>query len=566
MVSSAADTNEGSRQYTVAVSSGTVNVALFAASSVTTVDGKTLFTSSAPINSGQASLEVVNGTVAGTAGGTEAFSSTKLAPINGSVTFTVDSLDAGAVVPVVWADAAGVANTTLDFATAPTVTAPQAPSDAFGVGGAIQYIPEDFEGGSIATANVNGLITYVNKTEKYFATAAATFRYDANDTFDFGDGVPRDASYFEARLTQGDLLVSGTYAPTAAQVSSFLVTNQVPAVPTTITQINTATTTTSAQVTVSDISTTAGDNPIVRIYGGLNTNASLTRANASLLATATADANTTAPGFQVNLSGLSAGATYTVWATQEIGGEESARTAGAGGTSVATSLAATPVSNGVTLIDVGATGPGTGGTNSVLDQGDRIDFNFTSPVTLASTWSIVLRDDAGRERTLTNANSTASVLGSSSNILRVTVGAGGPDVGVGIGNLNLSELQVASATGVSNGTGAWNLPGSSSRNIAQTNVPEAPDGTMGHPTVTLSAGGDNVSVADLTIDTEYLVSVYTLNGVLVGSATATTNGSGVFAATAIGANVAGTTDYLVTYQATSGDTRASIAATVSSAA
>ena len=549
------------RTYTAKVPSGTtsVNIRLYNASAVATTGTETTF-SAATSDPTDVNLVVANGVPTAAVQQIQ-----NVAVQNGQVTFGINFVNNANtvpnVVPVVYAGS--VSATSPAGLTGASSASRKAPTVAFGVGPATRFMNAYFAGGTVGGVQE---ILYVDKTANIFATAAATYRYDDNDTYYVGTAdafanydIPRGLSYFEDRLTVGDSLLDATtgtvrstvFAADAAQVSVIHLQNNVPGLTGTISQQSVATT--SMQLTIADVA--ASGSPTVTVYGGPTD--TITRANAPVLVSTSTDANSSVAGFQVNITGLAANTAYEFWATQTIGGEQSARfPANDTGAAHSTSAAATPAATGVTYVDNGA--DGTGALNSLLDQGDRLDFAFNSGITVAAAWSVTLRDDAGRTVSVSNTGgSTAQVVGASNTVLRVTVGANDPTLVSGIGDFNDAQMQVLSSTGISNATGAWNLPGSSARQIAGT------QNALVAGEVTLDAGDDTVAVAanDELANVEYTIRVYTMNGVLVGSATAIAAADGEFAATAIGGNLVDTTEYRVTYHRTSGDTRHSASVT-----
>ncbi len=227
-VSTAAGTtaNQGSRTYSVPVSAGDVNIALFAAadvnvnaSGVVTFDSATPLTAVAGANPG-VSIEVVNGAAIGSAGTTNVTQVNDVSPAGGNVTFTVDSTLVTQVIPVVYSDTVDDAGNALSFTTAPTATTPQAPSEDFGIGGQKSWVPAE-----AALGTDDHVVETQNASLNYLVTTAATdvtLYYDSNDVYQF-DGVGITMADFE-RISSAGAELTVAYNPSEAGVSTFNVT------------------------------------------------------------------------------------------------------------------------------------------------------------------------------------------------------------------------------------------------------------------------------------------------------------------------------------------------------
>ncbi|MCI2239634.1 cell wall-binding repeat-containing protein [Paenibacillus sp. TRM 82003] len=169
-----------------------------------------------------ADLTVVNGvsvTGAQSVGG--------IAPTaEGGVSFTVTT-DAAAIesfVPVVYVD--GGANTRLE------IDDNGAPSEAFGVGGAVQTLPDEADAGA-----TGGAISDVDKEAGYVIAAGDLYNLDANDRYyigaDASAGTAVTQATFLAELSEGDSLGTGTsYQPNADLPSDFVLVDDTPGQPT----------------------------------------------------------------------------------------------------------------------------------------------------------------------------------------------------------------------------------------------------------------------------------------------------------------------------------------------
>ncbi|WP_432488480.1 cell wall-binding repeat-containing protein [Kineococcus sp. SYSU DK018] len=198
------------RTYTATVPAGTVvDIQLFEAANVTTTDGQTLIattganTTADPGATTGATITSVNGVPGASADGITS---------NGTVTFTVTGTDVVSVAPVVFADAAD------DDAIALTAPAtanedPKAPTDAFGVGPAVSFVPAQAALGSSAptvdVANVAG--GFFTSTAGSTGGTAYTYVFDANDTFQY-QGVGITFAQFQSLLSTTDVL-SVAYNP-----------------------------------------------------------------------------------------------------------------------------------------------------------------------------------------------------------------------------------------------------------------------------------------------------------------------------------------------------------------
>ena len=175
---------------------------------------------------GGATITVLNGVAVGTPAAT-AFA---VAPSAGQITFTVHDTTAGdCVVPVLYGTAD--ANNVLNLGTN------NQPTDAFGVGGAANFINPAAAGvfggytagGAIPTAAVTAV------SGMTFTSAGLTYTYKLTDSFFMYDGtatvkyVASTEAAFAAALSVGDT-VAGIYQPTGT--STFVLNDIAPAAPT----------------------------------------------------------------------------------------------------------------------------------------------------------------------------------------------------------------------------------------------------------------------------------------------------------------------------------------------
>lgn len=205
--SSGPTTNEGRRTYSVSGldDNATYNVALFPAESVTVTDGTVSFEDAT--DDGQAddagntsaNVETINGTA------TDRTDEQTASPVNGTITFTVDSVGAESVIPAVWLDADvddqgdAAPDNQLD------VDANGEPTEDFGIGGQKNWFVEAATGDPAVAETV----TLVNEEDNFFDTdAGVRYFYSSDDVFQIVDGTCANVSQatFETNLSEGDVL------------------------------------------------------------------------------------------------------------------------------------------------------------------------------------------------------------------------------------------------------------------------------------------------------------------------------------------------------------------------
>ncbi len=243
---SSGTSNTGSRSYqaTGLDSAKTYSIQLFPAEAVKTSGGQVTFTQNSGIgNNTGTSIETVNGTIVAAAGsGAEKGEVDSISPVNGTITFAIDSTVSDQVIPVVYSD--DNSTTTLNFTTAPTTTAPQAPTNAFGIGGEKDWTPAE----ATAFSNPAGKVITVDTANNSFTldtnadgTPDVTVKYASGDTFTYTSGAFNQTismSQFAAWLSgqtstvTGDSVTVTGYNPGASQID---LTNDVPAAPTGVT-------------------------------------------------------------------------------------------------------------------------------------------------------------------------------------------------------------------------------------------------------------------------------------------------------------------------------------------
>lgn len=167
-----------------------------------------------------------------------------ISPVSGTVTFTISGpTAAGAasscVRPVIFEDA----NTDNALNVIANSSNPAAPSEKFGTGGQVAFSPGGSGAGQFGNKNITNVDTsrdlfdacaikaQSGTTEAVDPTDCATFRYDANDTYQRSpNSVIITMAEFEQRVSAGDD-VSGTYSDVASGVSTFLLVDEEPIPP-----------------------------------------------------------------------------------------------------------------------------------------------------------------------------------------------------------------------------------------------------------------------------------------------------------------------------------------------
>ena len=317
--------NRGSRQYTVNVGDATqVDIQLFEAAFVTTDDdGNVSFRDTDSNNVADAgapagSIAVVNGA------GTSGTRVNNVTPINGQVTFTINSTTAGSVIPVVYADTDG--DNALDLVVAsPTNANPKQPSEDFGVGGQKTWVPEEAATGALAADED---VTSVNKDQDFIVANGKTYNYDANDVFQIATAnaaagadeastcTNTTLSNFEAQLSTGDQLDRSTnYTREEAASSTFCLEDVSPGAPQTVT----ATAQDSDTIRVAWTAPTTGAPDNYRVYR-LQTAAACPTTLASYTLVTTVSGTT----LQYDDNGLAANTRYCYVVTAVQNGDESA--------------------------------------------------------------------------------------------------------------------------------------------------------------------------------------------------------------------------------------------------
>lgn len=318
-----------------------------------------------------------------------------VAPVSGTVTFTVEGPPAGStatvcLVPVVFVDA----NT--DNALNGTATNPTAPSEAFGTGGRTSFGAPNAPAGQFTAHEVSS----TDKADDRFTGCVAgtppqcrTFRYDAGDSFQLNSQTVTLAQ-FEQRLSAGDS-VRGTYSVETSGASTFNLTDAAPTPPTGVAATASGTT---VRVTFTDSATPTVD--LYRLYRATRTAASCPDPNTSAGRAAyaavpsqpatvpgqpaqgetpdTGNASppaTPAPTYTVADRTAAASTTYCYFV---VSVDREGPADAFGDESVPSStVAVTTTTAQVTVTDSRATS-----TDGMLNTGDVLRFTFSGPVTI----------------------------------------------------------------------------------------------------------------------------------------------------------------------------------------
>lgn len=197
-LSSSPLTSEGAREFTVSglEAGGTYVVALLDAESVDPSGGVT-FSSYSLSDEAATSIESVNGSPTGAAGGIETVQEELTAAANGSATFTIDATEADSVIPVVFQDLDGDGELTL---------AGQVADEPFGIGGRTTWLP----GEAADDTYDDVVVTSVSTADNHFVAGGDTFLFDSTDRYRSDLGAASSQTItpaeFEGMITVGDVL------------------------------------------------------------------------------------------------------------------------------------------------------------------------------------------------------------------------------------------------------------------------------------------------------------------------------------------------------------------------
>lgn len=355
--------NRGARQYSVSglTDTQTYDIQLYPAGNVTVSDTEQVSFADNNENSGagdgeadldtvNAFIEVVNG--AGTTGTPR---NVEVNPVNGTITFTIDSTQPGSVVPVVFVDTENDGTLELD--------ANNEPTEDFGIGGEKTWIPEEAAAGALGADDQ--VIQSVDKVANRFITGQATYFYDSNDTFFVVAGETattaattatcddpenqRTLAQFEAELSVADQLDESSIYQSNEELSSvFCLEDLAPTQPgLTLSQVDDD----SIKLTVTH-DATADEIQVFRALDADNNagndDCSTTAASAySQVATVTPDSDGTT---EYTDTGLEPAEEYCYYVTITDGGETSAQSAARDEATLAAGATAEPESTDARVI------------------------------------------------------------------------------------------------------------------------------------------------------------------------------------------------------------------------
>ena len=489
------------RQYTASglTAGSTYKIALFPAANVKVTSGKVTFVDADAsanqadgVGTPAADILIVNG-----AANSAAVASAQ--PLNGSITFTVDGDNAEeSVIPVLWLDNGAHANQLDLVVPAAANTNPKEPSEAFGIGGSVSYVPAEAASGAHTSADVvtpNIASNYfTSKTDVEHAASTETFSYDANDVFQYQAGGITLAQ-FESMISAGDTLTVG-YDSDPAGVSTFnITTDAAPTAPAitsvTVTNLDGGTTSNDVQVRFTPPAANAAGvvYKLQRGAAGLGTNTACGGGDdtvAPSFADVSATVVTNADGTRTfTNSNVADGCyDYRIVATNPISGSS------ASGTSWVTTLPSgqkngVKVPGGDTVSPTStfltqSNGTGVAGT---LDGGDTIDVVFSEAMAVPGSGDTIRFTDADGTIADVTCGAAAPFANCSRNSLPVLVGtairppntvltlvlrADPTPISPGtVSDLAVATGAVTAESGNTDVAGnAWNLAGSTDKTLA----------------------------------------------------------------------------------------------------
>ncbi|WP_432509405.1 cell wall-binding repeat-containing protein [Kineococcus auxinigenes] len=348
-------------------------ITLVDADSITDEDGQISFTEDGTTGLAApgllaADITVVNGaptgadvdstdTAAGATGDVQSVGG--LSAVNGQITFRVDGAVDESVVPVVYVD--GGENTRLEL------DDDGLPTEAFGVGGAVNYNPTEAATGDDLASSAVG---EVDAEGDSFVAGGFSFTYDANDTFTI-DAAQATFAQFEAALQEGDTVVVTDYQQDADLRSTFALTNTTEAAPV-IASVEAAETT-----ALLNISGVADDASVTVYYAEDTVSGAGVQAFVADDFTAVevaADEDEDESLFQATVTGLEASTDYAFYVSQTTDrGESPVSTAG--GEDSTTAAAGDVAIESAVVNEV----------NNGAGQSSTIVLTFSEDVTLAAT-------------------------------------------------------------------------------------------------------------------------------------------------------------------------------------
>lgn len=453
--------NAGVLQYTVSgLGTTKVDLALADAANVTVgTGGAVTFKQSsgaADFGAPTGAITVVNGV----GNGNNNTTALGVTPVNGQVTFTVDSAVSGSSVPVVYAQPAS--------GNALAVGSTGAPTGSFGIGGAVTWAPVE----AAAFSNPAGLVTAIDTANSTLwldtsgtpdGIADVSVKWAAGDRYAYTSNTSSDISsaQFLSWLSVGDEVSVSGYNPGSSRLT---IANDIPAAPT---NVSASYVSTAANISVSF---TKPSNPDVVGYDLQR--AAVTGGVVGTFATVAQQSESAAmaAGYKFTDAPSSAGTyAYRVLAANN-NGDLSPVSAVAQATVPTTPAATSHVGAPKTLATNGATFQDNN-NNGNVDSGDILRLTFDERMAApASDASLQLTDGntTATVGTVTNGVNSTWSLNSDSNTIVITL-TGGPVIGTGGTNPGIQyPATVTGATGVAD-TGAQNTGGTALNwNVAAT--------------------------------------------------------------------------------------------------
>lgn len=414
-------TSEGARTFTVSglEPAGTYEIALLDAETVDPTGGAT-FESFSLSDEASTSIESVNGSPTGAAGGLETVQETGTATAEGTLTFVVDATAADAIYPVVFEDLDGDGALTL---------AGNVADEPFGIGGKTTWLPAEAADDEYAGVTVTSL----SIEENYFVAGGDSFLYGTTDRFR-GDKAGVDSQTltpgeFEGMLSVGDVL-DITYFREAQSLFD-VTTDDIPD----IADVSASTPSTSNPNLV-QVSWEPSEQPdaVYTVYRD-NGDGAFGAGDVAVSPKGTS----TSRSFAEPAS--TAGVRYIVLPEGGVSGTDD--TTDDDGEPV--TFISNEITPGQTLFGLTeGTAVSKNAGLSVLNAGDELMLHFSRPVQAASNASITIRQGTGNQVTLTNgtAGSTWTAAG---NTITIVLGSGAdaaPDIAYG------AETTVTALNGV----------------------------------------------------------------------------------------------------------------------
>lgn len=423
-------TSEGARTFQVSglEPGGSYVIALLDAETVDPTGGVS-FDSYSLSDEAATSIESVNGTPAGAAGGVETVQTDATATAEGTLTFVVDATEADAIYPVVFEDLDDDGTLTL---------AGDVADEPFGLGGETLWLPAEAADGTDETVTVTAL----SVEDNYFVADGATYMYGTTDRFRGDTPTAESATItpgqFEGMLSVGDTVDVQYFRD--AQSLFDVVTDDLPDIADVTASTPSATNPALVQVSWEPSEQADAVYTVYRDDGDGtfdDGDAIVSAKGASTTRSFVEPASTTAVRYIVVPEGGTSGTPDTL----DDDGE-------------AVTFLSNEIVPGVTLF--GLTNGTTVSENAglaLLNAGDQLMLHFSRDVQVASGASITVREGTGNQVTLTNGTATSSwtVEG---NTITITLGSGAdaaPDIAYG------EETMITGLSGVRD-AGGTNVP------------------------------------------------------------------------------------------------------------